>query len=104
MVFFPETDISRRRLALYFGAVTFTHPLLDMLTNGGFGVALLAPFSNQRFFLPWRPIEVSPIGTAFFSERGSAVVANEALWIFLPSISIVIASWLIRRAPSKDSR
>jgi inner membrane protein len=39
-----------------------SHPLLDMLTNGGLGVALLAPFSWARLFFAVRPVPVSPIG------------------------------------------
>src|SRR5215203_5139745 len=102
--FFSGIQFSRWKIGSYFAAVTFSHPVLDMLTNGGLGVALLAPLSNERFFFPWRPIEVSPIGGGFFSERGLAVIANEGLWIFLPSILIVIASWLIRKTLMRDSR
>jgi len=55
-LFFSSAQIPKWTLALYFAAVTVSHPLLDMLTNGGLGVALFAPFSNERFFFPWRPI------------------------------------------------
>ena len=99
-LFFLSAQIPKWTLALYFAAVTVSHPLLDMLTNGGLGVALFAPFSNERFFFPWRPIEVSPIGAGFFSERGLSVVASEALWIWVPSILIVAVSWLARRKSS----
>jgi len=99
-LFFSSAQIPKWTLALYFAAVTVSHPLLDMLTNGGLGVALFAPFSNERFFFPWRPIEVSPIGAGFFSERGLSVVASEALWIWVPSILIVAVSWLARRKSS----
>src|ERR1700752_4793886 len=39
----------RRRfwLAAYFAAITASHALLDALTDGGLGVALFAPFSNE---------------------------------------------------------
>ncbi len=39
-----------------------THPLLDMLTNGGLGCALYAPFDWHRHFWAIAPIPVSPIG------------------------------------------
>ena len=94
---FPKEEIVRWKLALYFAAVTVSHPLLDMLTNGGLGVALLAPFTNERFFSPWRPVEVSPIGVGFFSDRGLAVILSEFVWIWLPSFLIVATSWLARR-------
>src|ERR1043165_949021 len=49
-------------LVLYFFVVTASHGLLDMLTNGGSGVALFAPFDVTRYRFPWTPIEVSPLG------------------------------------------
>ena len=47
---------------LYLALAIASHGVFDAFTNGGLGVALLAPFSNQRFFFPWQPIEVSPLG------------------------------------------
>lgn len=62
-----------------------SHPVLDAMTSGGgLGVAFFAPFSNERYFLPWRPIRVSPIGPRFFSARGVAVLASELMWVWLP--------------------
>src|SRR5215813_13463980 len=60
--------------------VAVSHPLLDAMTDGGLGVALLWPFSNERFFAPWRPIPVAPIGAGMLSSRGLQVVMVEALW------------------------
>lgn len=52
------------------------------MTDGGLG---FAPFDNSRYFLPWRPIAVSPIDArAFFSRCGAEVLANELVWIWLP--------------------
>ena len=62
-------------LFLFFS--TLSHPLLDMLTNGGRGVALLAPFSNARYFFPWRPIEVSPISLRRFFSGGTQSADGE---------------------------
>ena len=71
---------------LYFFVLTASHGLLDALTNGGRGIALLSPFSNHRYFLPWTPIEVSPLGIkAFLSQRGLVVLKQEILWIWVPS-------------------
>jgi inner membrane protein len=59
------------------------------MTNGGLGVAFFAPFQNDRYFFPWRPIQVSPIGVAsFFSEWGLRVVRSELQWVWLPSAII----------------
>jgi inner membrane protein len=90
----------RRRwpwLAAYFAAVTASHALLDALTDGGLGVALFAPFSNERYFFPWRPIEVSPIGPRFFSDRGLSVLMSELQWIWIPSAALVVLTTLGRK-------
>lgn len=70
---------------------TLSHPLVDALTDGGCGVALLSPFSNRRFFFPWRPLKVPPIGIRpFFSRRGWEVLLSELLWIWLPCGLVVL--------------
>jgi inner membrane protein len=94
---FLKTPLSFARLAVFFALAVFSHPLLDMLTNGGSGVALLAPLSGQRFAFPWRPIEVSPIGLRFFSDRGWAVIASEFFWVWLPAIAIFVLSLIVRK-------
>ncbi|MBK7862036.1 MAG: metal-dependent hydrolase [Archangiaceae bacterium] len=60
-----------------------THGLLDSLTNGGLGCALLWPFSNERFFAPFTPIPVAPIGGGMLSLRGLLVLLVE-LVLFSP--------------------
>jgi inner membrane protein len=90
-------------LFLWFTAVTASHGLLDALTNGGRGIAFFAPFSNHRYFFPWRPIQVSPIGVGFFSARGLRVLASEAGWIWLPSAIIAVSARLFRRRSSPPS-
>ena len=77
---------------------TLSHALLDMLTNGGQGVALWAPFSTRRYFFPWRPIEVSPIGVRrFFSARGVQIMQSEFRWVWLSSAGLYILGMLLRR-------
>lgn len=92
-----RTGISFFKLFVFFALATFSHPLLDMLTDGGSGAALLAPLTNERFFFPWRPIEVSPIGLRFFGSRGVEVILSEMLWVWLPAFLIYIAAKLIRK-------
>jgi inner membrane protein len=72
-------------LALYFAVVTASHGVLDALTNGGPGVAFLAPFDDTRYFAPWRPIPVSPLATNFFSEWGWRVFRAELVMLWLPA-------------------
>jgi inner membrane protein len=66
-------------LALVWILSAITHPLLDMLTNGGAGVMLFFPFSEARLFFPWRPLHVSPLGVMRFL-RG----AGDILWSEMP--------------------
>ena len=68
-------ELPARRTALIALAVVVSHPLLDTLTDGGLGCALLWPFSNERFFAPWTPLPVAPIGRAFVSAEGARVAA-----------------------------
>jgi len=65
------------RMALIALAVVASHALLDTLTDGGLGCALLWPFSDERFFAPWRPLPVAPIGRAFLSADGLRVALDE---------------------------
>jgi inner membrane protein len=82
----------------YLFFATASHGVLDAMTNGGLGIAFLAPFSSTRFFLPWRPIAVSPIGVAaFFSTRGLQVLATEVVWIWMPAAVLATALVLTRR-------
>ena len=98
VLFFKPAD--RRRwpaIGLFLFLATASHGLLDALTDGGLGVAFFAPFDHARYFFPWNPIAVSPIGAHFFSSRGLAVLMNEAHWIWLPSIVFAGVAMLIRR-------
>jgi inner membrane protein len=64
-----------------------SHPLFDMATDGGLGVAFFAPFYNDRMFFPWHPIPVSPLR---LNTRLWEVVAWEGLYFG----SLAIALWL----------
>lgn len=80
-------------LMAHFFLVTASHGVLDAMTDGGLGIAFFAPFDNSRYFLPWRPVLVSPIGVApFFSPYGLDVLISEFVWIWLPvGVSVLIA-------------
>lgn len=87
------------KLAGVFAIITASHGLLDAMTNGGLGIAFLAPVDNTRYFLPFRPIEVSPIGiAAFFSEWGLEVLRSEWRWIGLPCVAVTGLVFVIRQA------
>src|SRR5258708_29095439 len=71
------------RTMLFAVAVLASHPLLDTLTDGGLGAALFWPFDLTRYFAPWRPIQVAPIGLDFFTTYGLIVALSEIV-LFLP--------------------
>ncbi len=90
--------------AFFFFACTASHALLDALTNGGLGVAAFAPFDNTRYFLPWRPIQVSPVGAgAFLSKWGWRVLKSEAVWIGIPCVCYILLTGLLRRRAAKST-
>jgi len=63
--------LGRFPMCMYFFLATASHGLLDAMTDGGLGVAFFVPFDKHRYFLPWTPIRVSPIGVGrFFTDRG----------------------------------
>jgi inner membrane protein len=73
--------VARGRAWLALGSLwslaAITHPLLDMLTDGGSGVMLLYPLSTDRLFFPWRPIRVSPLGIVRFFDRAGEILLSE---------------------------
>jgi inner membrane protein len=79
-----EAHFGKTWLVLFLAMAS--HGVLDAMTSGGLGIAFFAPFSAERYFLPWRPIQVSPIGMSrFFSPRGIAVLSSELIWVWIPS-------------------
>jgi inner membrane protein len=90
---------------LFFTFCTVSHGILDAMTSGGLGIAFFSPFDNARYFLPWRPIKVSPIGASnFFSEWGIRVIKSEAIWIGIPFTLYILMMKLIKRKPSDEGK
>jgi len=90
--------LSRLPLWIYFFLATASHGFLDAMTDGGLGVAFFSPFDNHRYFLPWTPIRVSPIGVGrFFTDRGLVALQSEFLWIWVPAAVLALSAWLVRR-------
>ena len=81
----------------YLFLATASHGVLDAMTDGGLGVAVFSPFDSRRYFLPWRPIAVAPIGVArFFTGRGWEVLQSELVWIWVPVGVVMILAWMVR--------
>jgi inner membrane protein len=99
------TSGSVGRLWAFFFLATASHGVLDAMTDGGLGVAFFAPFSDARYFFPWRPIVVSPIGVGeFFGPRGLRVIWSELGWVWLPSAVVLLASLRRPRAGEQALR
>jgi len=96
--------LNRAALWAYFFLATASHGFLDAMTDGGLGVAFFSPFNTTRYFLPWTPIRVSPIGvTRFFSHRGLDVLQSEFLYIWVPSSLLALSAFLIRGRVASSS-
>lgn len=85
------------KAGLWVALATASHSLLDAMTNGGLGVAWFWPWSDARYFMPFHPIAVSPIGLSrFLSERGLLVLQSEARWVWLPCLLLALAGMALR--------
>jgi inner membrane protein len=99
-LFFRDIELFSKRWFFYFiffFLVSASHGILDAFTNGGLGIALFSPFDSGRYFFPWTPIMVSPIGIeGFFSKWGLQVIKSEVLLVWLPSGLILFVSTIFR--------
>jgi inner membrane protein len=79
-------------LFAYLFLCTASHGVLDAMTDGGLGIAFFSPFDTTRYFFPFRPVVVSPIGIAnFFSTDALRILASEITWIWLPSLVALLS-------------
>lgn len=87
----------RWKYFIYLFIAISSHAILDAFTNGGRGVAFFAPFDNERYFFPFTPIRVSPLGIdALQSGYGLRVFMSEIKWVWLPSLLLVLAATLMK--------
>ena len=85
-------------LASYAILAAVSHGILDALTSGGRGVGFFAPFDNTRYFLPWRPIRVSPLSLSrIFSQRFWIVLSSELRWVVLPALVFSLLMLAVKR-------
>jgi len=89
------------RFGVLAALVVASHGLLDTLTDGGRGCALLWPFDVTRYFAPVNFIPVSPIGIRVLSPRGFYAAAIELL-MFAPFLAY--AWWPRKRDRLVESR
>ena len=100
-IYFREEAIGSKKwcvLAAYFFFIAATQGILDAFTNGGLGIALLAPFDNTPYSFSWQPIQVAPLyPRAMLGVWRLRIVASELLWVWLPSLVVIILASIIRR-------
>jgi inner membrane protein len=95
----------RARVWIYLFLATASHGMLDAMTSGGGGIAFFAPFVNDRYFFPWRPILVSPMSISrFFTARGLAILASEFRWVWVPAGLFALAMFSVTRPPAVAKR
>ena len=100
LLFFRDRayDGERPRVWAYLFLATASHGVLDAMTTGGGGIAFFAPFVNERYFFPWRPILVSPMSIRrFFSERGVRIILSEIVWVWIPAAVLAATMLAVRR-------
>jgi len=68
----------------YLFLATTSHGVLDAMTDSGLGVAFFSPFDTHRFFFPWTPIRVSPIGVSGFQCTRTCRVEKRNLVDMVP--------------------
>jgi inner membrane protein len=83
---------------LFLSMAMISHGVLDALTYGGLGVEIAWPFSFDRFFFPWRPLPVSPIGPKyFFNHWGMLIFKAEMFRVWLPMVVFMVCAIVARR-------
>jgi inner membrane protein len=85
-----------KSFALAAAAVAASHGLLDAMTDAGLGIASFWPATSHRFFLPFHPIHVVPIGTSVHSKAWAHMVVCEAV-AFSPA-------WVLSLWPGVEPR
>ena len=87
-----ESSATKAGIGLYLFLCTASHGVLDAMTDGGLGIAFFSPFDPTRYFFPFRPVAVSPIGIGnFFSTDALRILASEIQWIWLPTLVVLLS-------------
>jgi len=74
-----------------------SHGVLDACTDAGLGVAFFWPWSAERIFFGFRPIEAAPVSARrFLSARGWEVFRSELIWVWTPLLSLALLGYLVR--------
>ena len=95
--------VHRGALWLYLFLAGASHGVLDAITDSrGLGIPFFWPFDATRYFFPFTPVAMSPLGTHFFSERGLSVLLNEIAWIWIPAVGFAVVAVSFRRVLRRE--
>ena len=94
----PRLSRSSGLLFLVIFLACASHGFLDAFTDDGLGVGFFIPFTGARYFFPWRPIATSPLSIGkFFGSDGAAILRNEVLWVWIPTMTLLGLAVRVRR-------
>lgn len=100
-----QSELGPAGIFAFLFAAAASHGVLDAMTDGGLGVAFFSPFDNSRYFLPWRPVRVSPISVShFFGPQTMAILKSEFVWIWLPALAFAALVMTVRFAVRDEIR
>lgn len=94
LIFFRSKAQPITNSIIIFAAI-LSHGLIDALTNGGLGVGFAIPFSSERYFFPYNPVLVSPIGARFFSHYGWQVLQSEFIFLIVPCLGALFVKFFL---------
>ncbi len=94
LAFYRSVPLGSRRWWRLFAVMAVaagSHGPLDALTDGGLGIALLSPFDATRYFFPWQPIPVSPLGVeGFLNYGGGKILWQEVELVWMPLLALIL--------------
>lgn len=95
MLFADFFRARRSTVLLFLALATLSHPLADMLTQGGKGIMILWPIEDARFKFLAHPIQASPVGfKAFDTGVIWSVLWSEIRWLLLPAVFVAFLARL----------
>lgn len=98
MPFTKTLQSTRKTVFVFIALCTASHGMLDMLTNGGLGVAFFWPFSSERHFFPFQVVQVSPLSLSrIMGPAGLLLFKSELTWLWLPAAVAALLTWVTRK-------
>lgn len=90
-VFHKRLGVRRLTAGVLIASAMASHGLLDMMTDGGQGVAYLWPVSSVRLFADWRPIHSSPVNLAHLVSETLVRLMSDLRQLIIPMFVVALA-------------